>query len=64
MAFDTEAAAGMLSKVPGLRIVSDFMTRTGRSLPVNKRSSKVQARGLTPSMGFDGPEAFMQAALG
>jgi hypothetical protein len=63
MAFGIEAAASMLNKLVGSRIVSDFMARTGRLLPFNKRSAEVQARGLLTSMGFERPKEDIRKAV-
>lgn len=62
-AFGIEAAACMLRELVGSCIVSDFMARTGRVLPFNKRSAEVQAKGLLTSMGFERPKEDIKEAI-
>lgn len=54
--FGIEAANYMLSKLIGSRIVSDFMTRTGKTVPFSKNSVEVIRKGLFTSMGFERPK--------
>jgi hypothetical protein len=60
--FGIEAAAYMLSKLIGPRIVSDFMTRTGTVLPFHKRD-EIKSKGLLTCMGFERPKDDIRAAV-
>ena len=60
--FGIEAAASMLNKLIGQRIVSDFMTRTGAVLPFHKRD-EIKAKGLLTCMGFERPKDDIRAAV-
>ena len=60
--FGIEAAANMLSKLIGPRIVSDFMTRTGTVLPFHKRD-EIKSKGLLTCMGFERPKDDIRAAV-
>ncbi len=54
--FGIEAANYMLNELIGSRIVSDFMTRTGKTIPFSKNSIEVFQKGLFTSMGFERPK--------
>ena len=60
--FGIEAAAGMLNKLIGPRIVSDFMTRTGTVLQFHKRD-EIKSKGLLTCMGFERPKDDIRAAV-
>ena len=60
--FGIEAAASMLNKLIGQRIVSDFMTRTGTVLPFHKRD-EIKSKGLLTCMGFERPKDDIRAAV-
>ena len=60
--FGIEAAANMLSKLIGQRVVSDFMTRTGTVLPFHKRN-EIMSKGLLTCMGFERPKDDIRAAV-
>ena len=60
--FGIEAAASMLSKLIGPRVVSDFMTRTGTVLPFHKRN-EIMSKGLLTCMGFERPKDDIRAAV-
>jgi hypothetical protein len=51
-----EAAAKVLSKLIGNKIISDFMARTGNVLSFSKRSSEIRYKGVLTSMGFERPK--------
>lgn len=54
--FGIEAAAGVLTGLIGSRTVSDFMARTGKILPFNKRSKELENKGMLTSMGLERPK--------
>ena len=58
-----EAAVGVLTKLVGSRIVSDFMARTGTVLPFSKRSKEIHGKGLLTSMGFERPKEDIKDAV-
>ena len=60
--FGIEAAASMLNKLIGPRVVSDFMTRTGTVLPFHKRN-EIMSKGLLTCMGFERPKDDIRAAV-
>ena len=60
--FGIEAAANMLSRLIGPRVVSDFMTRTGTVLPFHKRN-EIMSKGLLTCMGFERPKDDIRAAV-
>ena len=60
--FGIEAAASMLNKLMGQRVVSDFMTRTGTVLPFHKRN-EIMSKGLLTCMGFERPKDDIRAAV-
>ena len=60
--FGIEAAANILSKLIGPRVVSDFMTRTGSVLPFHKRN-EIMSKGLLTCMGFERPKDDIRAAV-
>ena len=60
--FGIEAAANILSKLIGPRVVSDFMTRTGTVLPFHKRN-EIMSKGLLTCMGFERPKDDIRAAV-
>jgi hypothetical protein len=61
--YGVEAAAGVLAGLVGSRIVSDFMARTGKIMPFNKRSKEVHMKGLLTSMGFERPKEDIKKAV-
>ena len=67
--FGIEAAAHILAELTGndsdtrVRVISDFMARTGTVLPFSKHSSEVSSKGLLTSMGFERPKDDIQKEI-
>ena len=69
--FGIEAAANILAELTGndseintrVRVISDFMARTGTVLPFSKHSSEVSSKGLLTSMGFERPKDDIQKEI-
>ena len=58
-----EAAAYALDHIIDNKIVSDFMTRTGRVLPFSKFSKEINRRGILISAGLERPRNDIRAAI-
>ena len=67
--FGIEAAANILTELTGndsdtrVRVISDFMARTGTVLPFSKHSNEVSSKGLLTSMGFERPKDDIQKEI-
>ena len=58
-----EAAAYALDHIIDNKIVSDFMTRTGKVLPFSKYSKEINRRGILISAGLERPRNDIRAAI-